>query len=91
MTRPTHEFATSQEAYDACQTMDHIKNGDTLVIKSERVVGVATTWPLAVTKECGVLHQLSIDFNDAERAALDYFDVEALADARNEAARLGFE
>ena len=61
-----HHFASTHEAYDACQTDDSIATGDTLVIESERVVGVADTWPFAVTAECGDLHIMAPGISDAE-------------------------
>lgn len=51
-----HEFETSGEAYDACQCDETIANGDVLLIASEGVVGVADTWPVAVTFAYGKLH-----------------------------------
>lgn len=54
--RTTHEFESTGEAYDACQTEEAIKTGDILLIPSERVVGIADTWPVAVTVEHGHLH-----------------------------------
>jgi hypothetical protein len=53
-----HHFASTGEAYDATQCDENIKNGDVLVIASERVVGIADTWPFAITKEFGKLHAL---------------------------------
>jgi hypothetical protein len=52
-------FPNTGEAYDACQTWEDIKNGDVLVIAHEKVVGVADTWPLAVTAESGELHEVA--------------------------------
>jgi hypothetical protein len=51
-----HTFETTGEAYDACQCSDDIANGDTLLIPSEGVVGIADTWPVAVTFAFGKLH-----------------------------------
>lgn len=59
-----HHFHTSGDAYDACQTGIHfafdgeyeVKTGDVLVIEKEKVVGIADTWPVAVTAERGHLH-----------------------------------
>ena len=59
-----HKFESTREAYDACQCDEDIKRGDLLVIESEGVVGVADTWPYAITEECGDLHQLA-DRTDA--------------------------
>lgn len=50
------EFDSTGEAYDATQCCEEIKDGDMLVIHSERVVGLAQTWPLAVTPAHGALH-----------------------------------
>ena len=52
----THAFRTSGEAYAACQCDEAIKQGDLLVIASEGVVGIADTWPVAVTVTRGELH-----------------------------------
>lgn len=52
-------FDSSGDAYDAVQCDEKIKNGDILIIANEKVIGVACTWPVAVTKECGVLHSIS--------------------------------
>lgn len=52
-----YQYSTSGQAYDAimCEA-DGIKTGDIVVIKSERVVGLAWAWPIAVTAEHGELH-----------------------------------
>lgn len=52
----THQFSSTGEAYDACQCDEDIQDGDILVIESEGVIGVADTWPVAVTAEHGSLH-----------------------------------
>lgn len=54
-----HVFETSGNAYDAVQTDDRIATGDLLLIMDEAVVGVAMTWPFAVTAEPGHLHQVA--------------------------------
>ena len=54
--RKVHEFHSTVEAYDATQCRDNIQRGDTLHIPREKVVGIADTWPLAITKEYGELH-----------------------------------
>ena len=51
-----HIFSNTGEAYDATQCSDLVRTGDLLLIPSERVVGVAYTWPFAVTVERGALH-----------------------------------
>lgn len=55
---PMHEFDTTELAYKASQTNSAIKNGDLLIIASEKVVGVADTWPFAVTMAHGSLHSI---------------------------------
>lgn len=54
-----HVFETSGNAYDAVQTDDRIATGDLLLVMDEAVVGVAMTWPFAVTAEPGHLHQVA--------------------------------
>lgn len=54
-----HIFDTSGEAYDACQCDENINQGDLLYIPSEGIVGLADTWPIAITKECGAFHLAS--------------------------------
>lgn len=83
----THEFASTGQAYDACQCRDDIKNGDTLVIASERVVGVAHTWPFAVTPEHGHLHALVAN---ADLEAIESGFTAAVAQARQIASERGF-
>lgn len=52
----THKFDSTGDAYDACQCDENIKDGDILMIAREAVVGIAGTWPVAVTVKAGVLH-----------------------------------
>ena len=54
--RRHHAFETTGNAYDAVQTDETIRTGDTLVVLAEQVVGIAITWPFAVTAEAGKLH-----------------------------------
>lgn len=56
-----HTFDSTRDAYDACQTGDALP-GDILSIPSERVIGIADTWPVAVTVAAGVLHQVAPDY-----------------------------
>ena len=49
-------FDSTGEAYDACQSSDAILKGDILLIAGERVIGIADTWPVAITKRSGKLH-----------------------------------
>lgn len=57
-----HYFKTSGEAYDAAMTGTHpdsgddVLIGDILVVESEQVIGLADTWPVAVTSQRGQLH-----------------------------------
>lgn len=68
-----HEFESTQEAYNATQTDDNIQDGDTLIIPSEKVVGVAMTWPFAVTWETGALHKSKAPLRDHGDRILSYF------------------
>ncbi len=58
-TRRHHAFASTSNAYDATQCDEAIRTGDTLIVLPENVVGVAMTWPFAVTQAHGHLHALS--------------------------------
>jgi len=58
-TRRHHAFASTGNAYDATQCDEAIRTGDTLVVLPEAVVGIAMTWPFAVTETCGKLHALA--------------------------------
>lgn len=49
-------FDDSGSAYDATQCDEDIKNGDGLVCFADRVIGLADTWPVAITVEAGKLH-----------------------------------
>ena len=63
-----HAFESTGEAYDACQCNEEIKNGDILVVSSEQVIGIACTWPFAITENNGSFH--TIANNDAGRAII---------------------
>ncbi len=56
MTQAVHIFYSTDDAYDACQTDENIKTGDILFIPSEKVIGLAWTWPIAVSRQHGNLH-----------------------------------
>ncbi len=49
-------FDYSGDAYDACQCDHRIKVGDLLVIESEKVVGMADAWPVAISAAAGKFH-----------------------------------
>lgn len=69
----THECHSTGGAYDECQTNIRFQRGDVLVIRGERVVGVADTWPIAVTKEQGKLHSIKLDTPPKRWAADETF------------------
>ena len=52
------QFDTTGDAYDACQCDERISDGDILWIPSENVIGIAGTWPVALTPNCGNLHSM---------------------------------
>lgn len=64
-----HTFDTTKEAYDATQGNEAVKAGHTLLIEDEGVVGLAWTWPVAVTKAFGELH-IPSDVDGADLAGL---------------------
>jgi len=78
----THTFNNSGEAYDFCQCHD-ATDGDILIIPSEEVIGVADTWPLAITVPHGELHtpqdnltiqQLNDSMNVYNNEKIDFID-----------------
>jgi hypothetical protein len=90
-----HLFESTGEAYDATQCDDDVKTGDVLIIASEKVIGIAYTWPIAVTKEHGKLH-CPIDGEDVAmfRATFDTYREEnrdALLLGMDEAVKLAKE
>lgn len=52
-----HTFPSTGDAYDTTQCDESIKTGDILHVADEGVVGLAWTWPLAITTSAGHLHQ----------------------------------
>jgi hypothetical protein len=54
-----HTFPSSGDAYDATQCRDDIKNGDILACE-DGVIGLAWTWPIAVTANYGKLHTVEV-------------------------------
>lgn len=55
----THTFDSTGEAYDTIQCSDDIKKGDTIIVPSEKVVGLAWAWPVALTTEHGEFHVIT--------------------------------
>ncbi|MEV7870152.1 hypothetical protein AB0P17_29595 [Streptomyces sp. NPDC088124] len=51
-------FYSTGEAYGAVQCRDDIRDGDVLVIEREQVIGIAHTWPFALTEAHGMFHTL---------------------------------
>ncbi|MFE4527164.1 hypothetical protein ACFRMO_08190 [Streptomyces anulatus] len=49
-------FQSTAAAYGACQCSEDIRDGDVLVIEDEKVVGIAWTWPFALTEDFNELH-----------------------------------
>ena len=66
-----HKFDTTGEAYNAVQFDQEIKNGDFLFVPSEQVLGIAYTWPFALTKNHGALH--TVEDSVEGRAILNEF------------------
>lgn len=95
--RPTkpegfHQFESTGAAYDATQCREDIKNGDCLFIPEERVVGLAATWPVAITANAGNLHALADDTAvDAAWMKSNGWTVDQIRAAVRFAAAWGFE
>lgn len=86
MNAKIHHFDSTVRAYDATQSDDKIKKGDVLIIESEKVVGLADTWPVAVTEWAGELHGILAD-TSLEKLG---FSDKSIALARDAAKTLGF-
>lgn len=56
-------FESSGEAYNTIMYTDEIKVGDTIIIRSEQIIGLAWAWPLAVSSEYGNFHTLIDKWN----------------------------
>lgn len=78
-------FYSTGEAYGACQCREEIRDGDVLVIEREKVVGIAESWPFALTEAFGQLHTLNPDFRTYKNGAY----VASISVAEREAGRLG--
>ncbi len=83
-----HRFGDTWDAYNATQCRDDIRDGDVLVVESERVVGfLDAAWPVAITKAHGEFHHLTIPAREHKDGRFT-----ASADlAEWLAAKLGFE
>lgn len=86
-----HKFDYTGSAYDATQCDESIKDGDILLIESEGVVGLAWTWPVAVTKEKGQLHSMAENGSVVRVAADAGWTVEQVKAAISLAREKGFE
>jgi hypothetical protein len=64
-----HECSTTARAYASCQVDERFQTGDVLVIRDERVVGVADTWPTAITASVGCFHVIKEDVGPIAFAA----------------------
>lgn len=91
--RRLHAFETTGNAYDATQSDEQIKSGDTLIVLKERVVAVAYTWPLAVTAQAGALHSLTPLIGDTLLRVAGSFNLQEadIAAAIEMAVALGFD
>ena len=86
-----HTFGSTGDAYDQTQCNPALRAGDTLLIPSEQVVGLAWTWPIAVTVQAGNLHEMA----EAESAVAEVlcstgWSPEQIRAAVAEAEKLGF-
>ena len=62
-----HSFETTGNAYDGVMTSDRILTGDIIIIPSEKVVGLADAYPVAITAETGHLHGFNGNRQDFDR------------------------
>jgi hypothetical protein len=81
------KFDDTGEAYDATMCDEAIKTGDTLVAHGDGVVGVAHTWPVAVTKKHGEFHK----FKNPEATPVNVLTGEVLLDKHDYWSKLKVE
>ena len=54
-------FASSGQAYDACNSRPEMTTGRIFTVEAEKIVGISWAWPIAVTVETGELHTVNSD------------------------------
>ena len=81
-----HHFASSAQAYDASLDAGSVREGDILVIDAERIVGLASTDPIAITTESGALKAFAPMDRESLLAELVH-DAAAIGRAVDEALR----
>lgn len=85
-----HLFPDTSSARDSRELGDAVNQGDVLVVESESVVGVCTSFPFAVTQDRGNLSEFCFDQLTYEPA--DLLDiVQGIYTAVAEAQRRGYE
>lgn len=85
--KQVHTFDSTGDAYDASQI--DLDKGSIMVVESEGVVGLAWTWPVAVTAETGELHGVEKGFETQiiADAGWGHYDI---VDAVKEATKRGY-
>lgn len=81
-----HYFASSAQAYEASLDAGPVREGDILVIDAERIVGLASTDPIAITTESGALKAFAPMDRESLLAELVH-DAAAIGRAVDEALR----
>ena len=84
-----HHFWTSSDAFDASLAEGEVREGDVLVVVHERIVGLASTDPIAVTVNAGALRSFPALAREQMLDELVHGE-EAIAAAVDEAVRHGF-
>ena len=83
--------SSTAAAYDRCQWDEQVADGVILLVETERVVGLAGTWPVAVTVAQGQLHSIMQD-GSVERLAADmHWETEQIIAAVDLALERGWE
>lgn len=58
----TYDTYDSEDVYDITQSDDNIKDGDVLVVKKEKIIGILVgAWPYAITSNVGMFHKFVSD------------------------------
>ena len=68
-----HLFDSTEDAVHACHWEDNVKIGDTLVVESEGVVGLATHCPFAITDEAGAFDSIPRQWKTPSAYAYENF------------------
>ena len=85
-----HIFNDTGIAYNFAMSQDEIHTGDILLAIDEKVVGLAYTWPVAITEEHGEFHHATVGIDDLYDNDARVFSDEQIKFATDLAIKLGY-